>query len=206
MSVSFPQSPTVGDTYNTGSFVYVWDGEKWVSVAGQSGGAGIGATGPEGASGATGSTGPEGPVGATGADSDVVGPTGATGATGPDGPTGATGPATGVLNFKGEGPSGTYPGILVSTYPSAVQGDTYKQPDTPFNYWAYNGSSWDDLGVLLQGDDGATGATGSGATGATGATGADGPTYTAASGGGIAINGSNEISISGDWSSITELT
>ena len=183
MAISFPQNPQEGDRYTTGAFTYEWDGEKWVSVAALSGGAGLGPAGPEGATGPTGPTGDSGTTGATGTtgSTGVDGPdgaTGTTGATGPDGPvgatgasaatgatgpigsTGATGPATGVLNFKGEGPAGSYPSVLVSTYPSAVQGDTYKQPDTPFNYWAYNGSSWDDLGVLLQGDDGATGATG----------------------------------------------
>ena len=71
MAVSFPQDPQVGDTYSTGTFVYEWDGQKWVSIAGQSGGAGIGATGVAGASGATGATGAEGPTGATGAEVNI---------------------------------------------------------------------------------------------------------------------------------------
>ena len=92
MSVSFPQDPQVGDTYSTGTFVYEWDGQKWVSVAGQSGGSGIGATGVAGASGATGATGADGSDGATGA-TGAEGPQGATGADGSDGATGATGAA-----------------------------------------------------------------------------------------------------------------
>ena len=141
---------------------------------------GVGATGGDGdpstVPGATGATGPDGPVGssgATGATSVIPGSTGATG------PQGATGPATGVLNFKGDGPTGTYPGILSSTYPSAVAGDTYRNP-ADASYWAYNGTAWNSLGVLLKGDDGTTGATGSagtpGTAGPVGATGDPGPT------------------------------
>ena len=83
MSVSFPQDPQVGDTYSTGSFVYEWDGQKWISVAGDSGGAGVGPPGPAG---------PAGPTGATGADSDVAGPPGPGGPPGGNGSPGGNGP------------------------------------------------------------------------------------------------------------------
>lgn len=182
-NVHFPVNPGIGSDFTSPEgIIYVWDGEKWSTSIGPSQSGATGATGLDGPLGSTGATGPDGPLGATGATSVTPGTTGATGPDGPQGATGATsvvpgpvgstgatGPATGVLNFKGEGPAGTYPAILVSTYPSAATGDTYKQPNTPFNYWAYNGSSWDDLGVLLKGDDGASGATGpEGQQGATG--------------------------------------
>ena len=57
MAISFPQDPQEGDRYAAGTFIYEWDGTKWVSVAALSGGAGLG---PEGATGATGPTGSTG--------------------------------------------------------------------------------------------------------------------------------------------------
>lgn len=100
MAVSFPPDPQQGDQFPSGNYVFVYDGNKWVT-AGSSGelafipGA-TGATGATGPQGEDGATGIEGPVGATGADSTVAGPPGATGAdstvAGPPGATGADGP------------------------------------------------------------------------------------------------------------------
>lgn len=63
MPLSFPSSPTLGQTYTFNSYSWRWDGERWAPILFQ------------GASGATGAT---GPLGATG-----IGSTGATGSTGP---------------------------------------------------------------------------------------------------------------------------
>ena len=200
--IVFPQNPTNGQEFkapNGATYQYDSATGQWTvlfapGITGPTGATGAdstvpgatGETGEQGATGvdgtpstipgATGATGPDGPVGssgATGATSVIPGSTGATGEQG------ATGPATGVLNFKGDGPTGTYPGILSSTYPSAVAGDTYRNP-ADASYWAYNGTSWNNLGVLLKGEDGGSGATGAtgtpGTLGPTGATGDPGPT------------------------------
>lgn len=151
--ITFPNDPTDNESFvaaNGTTYTYDAATGQWKITAGP------GVVGPSGPEGPSGSEGPEGPPGATGPD-------------GPTGPQGATGPATGLLTFKGDGPVGTYPGILSSTYPGAVAGDTYRNPSDA-SYWAYNGTVWNDLGVILQGDDGATGP-----QGGTGATGPQGP-------------------------------
>ncbi len=79
MAVSFPQDPQIGDTYSSGTFVYEWDGQKWISVGGESGGAGVGPPGPAG------------PTGATGPDSTTPGPPGPPGPGGPPGGNGSPG-------------------------------------------------------------------------------------------------------------------
>jgi len=86
MAVSFPQDPTTGDKYTSGPFTYEWDGEKWVSVAGLTGGAGFGPPGPPGAS-VTGPPGGEGPPGPSG-----TGPPGPPGNNGSPGNNGGSGP------------------------------------------------------------------------------------------------------------------
>ena len=73
MAVSFPQNPQVGDTYIANNFVYIWDGQAWVSQAGLTGGAGPGATGPTGPAGADGAT---GATGAGGSSSKIFTATG----------------------------------------------------------------------------------------------------------------------------------
>lgn len=78
MPLSFPTTPTTGDTYTYSGKTWTWTGTLW-----QAAGTIIGATGPIGPTGPTGLTGPTGPTGATGAASTVTGPTGATGPTGP---------------------------------------------------------------------------------------------------------------------------
>lgn len=131
--LSFPSSPTVGQTYtDPNGKVWVWNGEEWdyASSGGGGGSAGAtGATGPAGSNGATGATGPAGTgtIGSTG----IQGATGATGLTGSPGPTGATGPvgstgatgtagtpgatgATGLTGATGSAASGT--GITLKDY------------------------------------------------------------------------------------------
>ena len=94
MAVSFPQSPEVGDRYQTSTFMYEWDGEKWVSVSALSGGAGVGPPGPAGTpgspgpDGSPGGPGPNGPPGSNGSPGNP----GGSGPPGPPGPGGGSGP------------------------------------------------------------------------------------------------------------------
>ncbi len=94
MAVSFPQDPTTGDKYTSGPFTYEWDGEKWVSVAGITGGAGFGPPGPPGASvtGPPGNEGPPGPSGTGPPGPSVTGPPGPPGNNGSPGNNGGSGP------------------------------------------------------------------------------------------------------------------
>ena len=56
MSVDFPNSPSLNDTFTSNDKVWRWDGEKWILVA-----AGLpGPAGPTGATGPVGATGPQG--------------------------------------------------------------------------------------------------------------------------------------------------
>ena len=102
MAVSFPQDPEVGDRYQTSTFTYEWDGEKWVSVSALSGGAGVGPPGPAGAPGSDGNPGGPGPAGTPGGNgspgnpggSGPPGPPGGSGGSGPPGPPGPPGPGS----------------------------------------------------------------------------------------------------------------
>ena len=98
MAVSFPQDPTAGDKYTSGPFTYEWDGEKWVSVAGLTGGAGFGPPGPPGDSGDPGTPGTPSTTPGPPGDS-VTGPPGPPGGNGGSGPPGPPGPG-------GSGPTG----------------------------------------------------------------------------------------------------
>jgi hypothetical protein len=71
MTLSFPSSPALNDTYTTGGSTWVWNGTTWDLIRQ--------------------ATGPTGPTGSTGS-------TGATGQTGTTGPTGLTAVASGVVN------------------------------------------------------------------------------------------------------------
>jgi hypothetical protein len=105
MAVSFPQDPQVGDRYQTSTFTYEWDGEKWVSVSAMSGGAGVGPPGPAGAPGSDGAPGGDGSPGTPGGPgspgppgSSVTGPPGPPGGSGGSGPPGPPGPANDNAN------------------------------------------------------------------------------------------------------------
>ena len=100
MAVSFPQDPEVGDRYQTTTFTYEWDGEKWVSVSALSGGAGVGPPGPAGSPGSDGSPGGPGPSGPNGSPGNPgpSGPPGPGGSPGGPGPTGPPGPTGSVSN------------------------------------------------------------------------------------------------------------
>ena len=112
MAVSFPQNPQVGDRYQTSTFIYEWDGQKWASTSALSSGAGDGVPGPAGTPGGpgpTGSPGPDGGPGATGSPgpngnpgSSVPGPPGPPGPGSPGGP----GPTGYNGSPGGPGPSG----------------------------------------------------------------------------------------------------
>lgn len=176
-------------------------------VTGSTGPIGVTVTGPTGARGTTGTTGATGTTGSTGPTGlTVTGPTGANGTTGTTGATGATG-TTGTDGIDGitgaTGPTGVtgaagggiiYLGTVATSAAlpvSAAVGDAYVTIDTD-HLWAYNGTTWDDLGpvgVLITGPTGTTGTTGptgetgstgptgnTGVTGATGVTGSTGPT------------------------------
>lgn len=100
MALNFPDTPTLGQTYTSGTKSWTWNGTFWeadntttvVGPTGPTGPTGLdGQAGTNGTNGVDGATGPTGPTGPTG----VTGPTGAastvTGPTGPIGPTGPTG-------------------------------------------------------------------------------------------------------------------
>jgi len=115
MAVSFPQDPSVGDRYQTSTFIYEWDGDKWFSVSAVSSGAGDGAPGPSGPPGPPGGDGPPGPPGGPGGDgppgSSVPGPPGppgpgSPGGPGPSGSPGGSGPPGPSGSPGGPGPSG----------------------------------------------------------------------------------------------------
>jgi hypothetical protein len=102
MAISFPQNPEVGDRYQTSTFTYEWDGEKWVSVSAMSGGAGVGPPGPAGAPGSDGAPGGNGSPGSPGSPgppgSSISGPPGPPGGSGGSGPPGPPGPPGSVSN------------------------------------------------------------------------------------------------------------
>ena len=110
MAVSFPQDPEVGDRYQTSTFAYEWDGEKWVSVSALSGGAGIGPPGPAGAPGSDGSPGGPGPAGTPGGNGSPGNP----GGSGPPGPPGGSGPP-GPPGSAASSPWGPAPGGISYT-------------------------------------------------------------------------------------------
>ena len=70
MSINFPNSPSLNQTYVFGNITWVWNGSAWDKVSTASGY--LGATGPQGATGATGATGPQGATGATGSFPSVL--------------------------------------------------------------------------------------------------------------------------------------
>ena len=70
MSINFPNSPSLNQTYVFGNITWVWNGSAWDKVSTASGY--LGATGPRGATGATGATGPQGVTGATGSFPSVL--------------------------------------------------------------------------------------------------------------------------------------
>jgi hypothetical protein len=107
MAVSFPQSPEVGDRYQSTKYTFEWDGEKWVSVTALSGGAGGGIPGPPGPAGSSGPGGGSGPGGPDGPPGNP-GPS-TTGGPGPGGPPGSgpPGPPGSSGGSGGPGPSGS---------------------------------------------------------------------------------------------------
>jgi hypothetical protein len=74
MAIDFPNSPTTGQTFTSGTRTWTYDGSIWNLTAYGP----VGPTGPTGPAGATGATGPQGAVGSQGAQ-------------GPQGPTGSVG-------------------------------------------------------------------------------------------------------------------
>lgn len=86
-AINFPASPTLNQTFTSGSTTFTWDGARWLASV---------APGATGATGPTGSTGPTGATGGAGATGSPGGATGATGATGSLGSTGATGPGANI--------------------------------------------------------------------------------------------------------------
>ena len=133
MSIDFPNSPTINDTFSSGSRSWLWDGVAW-RLANAS-------IGPQGPTGSVGPTGPTGPTGATGADSFVTGPTGAIGPTGPTGATGDPGGPTGPTGPAGPtGPEGNY--IVSTTAPeNPEEGDIWFNSLIGTSYMYYD-SFW----------------------------------------------------------------
>lgn len=100
MTLSFPVSPLVGNTYTSNGNTWTWTGTAWDLVR-------I----PAGPTGATGPTGPSGSNGSNGANG-ATGPQGPTGPAGPQGPTGSfvydgwnlvssSGGSSNVISFTG---------------------------------------------------------------------------------------------------------
>lgn len=162
MTINFPNSPNIGDTFTTPlGAKYVWDGVKWVALAQ----AIPGPTGPTGAQGVQGKQGVTGPIGLS-----VTGPTGSQGeqgipgATGPRGAQGATG-ATGAQGLMG------IPGDVGPTGARGQTGPTGAQ-----------GAMGNVGGTGPTGSRGSTGPTGvAGSQGVTGPTGAQGSPGTSTS-------------------------
>ena len=103
MAISFPQDPQPGHKYSSNSYTYIWDGEKWVSQAGLTGGAGEGPPGPPGPAGAPSTeAGPPGPPG-PGGGSGPPGPPGPGGGSGPPGPPGSNANVNTGANYSWNG-------------------------------------------------------------------------------------------------------
>jgi hypothetical protein len=150
MPIDFPDSPSLNQTFTSGSTTWRWNGTVWLVVrdfapAGATGATGAtGQTGANGQTGATGVTGAQGETGATG-QTGANGQTGATGLTGAQGETGATG----LTGAAGQTGATGLTGAAGQTGATGVTG--------------------------AQGETGAAGQTGAtGVTGAQGNTGADG--------------------------------
>jgi hypothetical protein len=62
-TISFPESPAIGTVFESGTRIWEWDGQAWVSLTPQYD---LGPTGPTGVRGAGGVRGNRGPVGAEG--------------------------------------------------------------------------------------------------------------------------------------------
>lgn len=123
-----------------------------------------GPAGPQGLTGAPGATGSQGPAGATGPQ----GPAGPTGAAGPQGPAGADGQDGTGISLQG-----TIGTVGPPSFNGTSNGDVYI--DTNGDGWAWDGSSWTNVGAI-QGPQGPAGPAGAaGAAGADGADGAQGP-------------------------------
>ena len=113
MPINFPDSPSVDQTFTSGTTTWRWNGTVWLVVRD------FAPTGAVGNTGATGAVGQTGATGATGAGTTgATGSTGATGVTGSTGSTGVTGEtgagATGVTGATGStGADGNFGGITV---------------------------------------------------------------------------------------------
>lgn len=86
--IDFPDTPSIGQTFNVGDRVWAWNGSFWAAVP--TTGA-QGPPGPPGPPGPRGADGPQGPQGTPGVG--LPGPPGPPGAAGADGPQGPAGPA-----------------------------------------------------------------------------------------------------------------
>jgi len=138
MSIDFPNSPSLNDTFSSGPRSWQWDGIAWrLSNA---------SIGPQGPTGPVGPTGPIGETGPTGADSFVTGPTGPQGEIGPTGPTGPSGGPTGPQGPLGPtGPEGSYTvSATAPEYPDV--GDIWFNSLTGTTYMYY-----DDFWVGISG-------------------------------------------------------
>ena len=129
MTISFPASPTLGQSYTYGTFTWVWNGYAWDNTSST-----LGPQGVQGATGAQGSTGPQGPTGTS-----IQGATGAQGATGTtvQGATGATGVGySGVTSTTSATPASTGTITLTTNTQGAfVTGDRIRAVNTTSNYF-----------------------------------------------------------------------
>jgi hypothetical protein len=113
MSINFPASPEVNDTYSFGGRTWKFNGAGWEAITTTFGPTGPqGDTGPTGATGDTGPTGPQGETGLTG-DTGPTGPQGEVGPTGPQGETGDTGPTGPQGEVGPTGAQGQFGGITL---------------------------------------------------------------------------------------------
>ena len=102
-AADFPNSPTVGQTYVTGTQTYQWNRSSWRLVR-------------------TSAVGPTGPTGPAGTNSNAIGPTGPTGGAGPTGPTGAASTVTGPAGATG--PTGSFAITPWTAYTPILYGST----------------------------------------------------------------------------------
>ena len=194
--IDFPNNPTIGQAFTSGTRTWSWDGTVWNLVI-------TGVTGPTGATGPQGYVGEQGPPGPQGTSINVIGTVATTNdlplsanqndayivsadgdlyiwdtiteewdnvgqIVGPQGDVGPTGPT---------GPQGDLGGVFYTsetTPTTTVTGSVWFRPSDGASY-VYNDGSWNLL--YLYGPTGAQGSTGeAGATGPTGAMGPTGPT------------------------------
>ena len=167
-------------TVGSSGFLYIWANDQWEFIGGGGGEGPPGPQGPEGPEGPQGPAGPQGEQGIQGQQGEqgIPGPQGDQGIQGPEGPQGPQGEDGFGISLQGSLDYVGPPVGIVDPQP----GDLWI--DSNGDGWAYDGSTWTNVGQIQgppgpagpQGDTGAQGPQGQqGIQGPAGPTGDEGP-------------------------------